>query len=98
MLHAHDGAVGGLFVMFLMIFLFCNVYYKIVDLYEQWFDENLKRLFFSVYIPLILSGMALSTQVAGCLTTVSSDKQLKVWDYQDNSPKCVMSRDMKMVN
>jgi len=43
-----------------------------------------------------VNGMSLSSQYGGCITTVSSDNYLKVWDYRNNTPTCVLSRDMKM--
>jgi len=43
-----------------------------------------------------VTGISLSKQVPGCLTTVSADETLKVWSYKDNKPVCVLSRDMKM--
>jgi len=43
-----------------------------------------------------VSGIALSKNVPGCLTTVSADESFKVWSYKDGQPKCVLSRDMKM--
>lgn len=42
------------------------------------------------------TGVSLSMTIPGCLTTVSADKILKVWDFTDNHPACVVSREMKM--
>ncbi|CAB4038139.1 periodic tryptophan 1 homolog, partial [Paramuricea clavata] len=42
------------------------------------------------------TGIALSSQLPGCLLSVSQDKMVKVWDIQDNKPSFVVSRDMKM--
>jgi len=43
-----------------------------------------------------VTGISLSSQLPNCLVSVSSDKNLKVWDYTDNKPTCVTSRNMKM--
>lgn len=43
-----------------------------------------------------VTGMSLSAEIPGCLTTVSSDKMFKVWDCRDDKPQCVLTRDVKM--
>ena len=43
-----------------------------------------------------VNAMSLSMQIEGCLATVSSDKELKVWDITGGRPTCVLSRKMKM--
>lgn len=45
-----------------------------------------------------VTGIALSTEMQHCLTTVSSDKSLKLWSYKDGKPANILSRDMKMGN
>jgi len=42
------------------------------------------------------TGISLSTEMKGCLTTVSSDKTMKVWDFSTGKPANILSRDMKM--
>jgi len=43
-----------------------------------------------------VTGIAVSKHIPGCLTTVSADESIKVWNYTSNKPSCVMSRDLKM--
>jgi len=43
-----------------------------------------------------VTGMALSTQCPGCLTTVSQDKTMKVWDIAGESPQFVNERNVKL--
>lgn len=43
-----------------------------------------------------VTGLALSTDVAGCLVTASADKFLKVWDIRTRQPKMVFEKDLKM--
>ncbi|XP_071941448.1 periodic tryptophan protein 1 homolog [Antedon mediterranea] len=43
-----------------------------------------------------VTGLALSTEPQHCLTTVSADHYVKVWDITDNKPALVISKDMKM--
>jgi len=43
-----------------------------------------------------VNGMSLSSQCPGCLVTVSSDKNLKVWDINSGQPSCVTERTMKL--
>jgi len=42
-----------------------------------------------------VTGLAMSTQCPGCITTVSQDKVLKVWDISGDSPQFVCERDVK---
>lgn len=43
-----------------------------------------------------VTGISLSTQCPGCLTTVSQDKMMKVWDISGAQPQFVMERNMKL--
>lgn len=43
-----------------------------------------------------VTGLSLSTQCPGCLTTVSQDKMMKVWDISGAQPQFVMERNMKL--
>ena len=43
-----------------------------------------------------VNGLTLSTQCPDMLTTVSSDKTMKVWDISENRPFCVQERDMSL--
>ncbi|XP_041352010.1 periodic tryptophan protein 1 homolog [Gigantopelta aegis] len=43
-----------------------------------------------------VTGLSLSTQIAGLLVTTSSDKNMKVWDVQDNKPSLVLERNLRM--
>ena len=43
-----------------------------------------------------VNGLTLSTQCPDMLTTVSSDKTMKVWDISGNRPFCVQERDMSL--
>jgi len=43
-----------------------------------------------------VTGMSLSTQCPGCLTTVSQDKFMKVWDINGEQPQFVMERNVKL--
>ena len=43
-----------------------------------------------------VSGLSLSSSVAGCLVTCSDDKEVKVWDIRDNAPKIVHTQTPKI--
>lgn len=43
-----------------------------------------------------IPGLALSSQVPGCLVTASADETVKVWDIQDNKPSFVASRNLQI--
>jgi len=43
-----------------------------------------------------VTGLAMSTQCPGCITTVSQDKVLKVWDIAGDTPQFVCERDVKL--
>jgi len=43
-----------------------------------------------------VTGLSLSPQVPGLVSTVSSDKSLKVWDIQGQEPVFVMERELKL--
>eukprot|EP00092_Neocalanus_flemingeri_P038984 GFUD01042438.1.p1 GENE.GFUD01042438.1~~GFUD01042438.1.p1 ORF type:complete len:552 (+),score=182.11 GFUD01042438.1:59-1714(+) len=43
-----------------------------------------------------VTGLSMSTQCPGCITTVSQDKVLKVWDISGESPQFVCERDVKL--
>jgi len=43
-----------------------------------------------------VTGLSMSTQCPGCMTTVSQDKVLKVWDISGDSPQFVCERDVKL--
>jgi len=43
-----------------------------------------------------VTGLAMSTQCPGCITTVSQDKVLKVWDIAGETPQFVCERDVKL--
>lgn len=42
------------------------------------------------------TGLALSSQCPGCLTTSSQDKTFKVWDIQSGTPSFVVEHDFKL--
>ncbi|XP_065186877.1 periodic tryptophan protein 1 homolog [Sycon ciliatum] len=43
-----------------------------------------------------VNAISMSPTVEGVLASVSSDRELKVWDIQGGKPSCVLSRNMKM--
>jgi len=43
-----------------------------------------------------VTGLTMSTQCPGCITTVSQDKVLKVWDISGDAPQFVCERDVKL--
>jgi len=43
-----------------------------------------------------VTGMSLSSQCPGCLTTVSQDKTMKVWDISGDQPQFVTERNVKV--
>lgn len=43
-----------------------------------------------------IPGLALSSQVPGCLVTASADETVKVWDIQDNKPSFVASKNLQI--
>lgn len=43
-----------------------------------------------------VNAISLSPQTPGALASVSSDKELKLWDIANAQPSCVLSRNMKM--
>jgi len=43
-----------------------------------------------------VTGMSLSAQCPGCLTTVSQDKMMKVWDISGDQPQFVTERNVKL--
>lgn len=43
-----------------------------------------------------VTGLTMSTQCPGCISTVSQDKVLKVWDIAGDTPQFVCERDVKL--
>jgi len=43
-----------------------------------------------------VTGMSLSSQCPGCLTTVSQDKTMKVWDISGDQPQFITERNVKV--
>lgn len=43
-----------------------------------------------------IPGLALSSQVPGCLVTASADETVKVWDIQENKPSLVVSKNVQV--
>merc|ERR1711874_757355 len=43
-----------------------------------------------------VTGISLSSQCPGCLTTVSQDKMMKVWDIAGDQPQFVSERNVKL--
>jgi len=43
-----------------------------------------------------VTGLSISSQCPGCITTVSQDRVLKVWDIAGDSPQFVCERDVKL--
>ncbi|XP_065669091.1 periodic tryptophan protein 1 homolog isoform X2 [Hydra vulgaris] len=75
----------------------CNFYVSTDDGIVLYCDVRNDRPIFTIHAhEEAVTGMCLSANIPGTLTTVSSDKKLKVWDTTGKKPTCVMSRDMKM--
>lgn len=63
----------------------------------QYFDVRTEEPVFTLHAhDMATTGISLSNQFTNCLTTVSTDKILKLWDFTDGKPVNILSRDMKL--